>query len=309
MARESLPASSTTAAVPPAHPPRRFRFRSFKGGVAVGIALVLGLQQLVHRTLLVDFLLTPLAVTDTAGRGDVIVVPGAGVNADCSPNLFAIRRTMLSKRLFTEGRAPLILFSGGRGAETPCPVASVMADLARQLGVPAERIVTETEAKSTVGQRPLQRCAAAEAGRPAHRARHRFPAHAAGGSDVQRPWLPGRAGLCSFAGLAPGQHVGAVPRDPRTPGMRLVLGPGPLRRSCGRAIPTRLRTALPRVRSNALSYSCFRSPRHPRRLVPRDSGPSRFPAGASSTRASPGRCRLKSASGSNTMSSRSGLGP
>ena len=128
---------------------RRFRFRTFRMGILVGVALVLGFQQVVQKTLLVDVLLSPLALADTPGRGDVIVVPGAGVNLDCSPNLFAIRRTMLAKRLLAEGRAPRILFSGGAPSDTPCPVATVMADLARQLGVPADRIVTETAARST----------------------------------------------------------------------------------------------------------------------------------------------------------------
>ena len=228
---------------------------------------MLGLQQLVHRTLLVDFLLTPLAVTDTAGRGDVIVVPGAGVNADCSPNLFAIRRTMLSKRLFTEGRAPLILFSGGRGAETPCPVASVMADLARQLGVPPERIVTETEAKSTWDNARYSDALLRKLG--------------ARRIVLVTDFLHMRRAAATFSALGYQVERASVPSpDSHQDNMSVLyfgtrellacawyLGPGPLRRSCGRAIPTRLRTALPRVRSNALSYSCFRSPRHPRRLV------------------------------------------
>lgn len=154
MPRESFPKSPAhdpdrAPAAAPLPAARRFRFRTFRMGVLVGIALVLAVQQVVQKTLLVDVLLAPLALADTPGRGDVIVVPGAGVNLDCSPNLFAIRRTMLAKRLYVEGRAPRILFSGGAPSDTPCAVATVMADLARQLGVPADRIVTETAARST----------------------------------------------------------------------------------------------------------------------------------------------------------------
>ena len=129
---------------------RRFRLRrTFGSGILVGVALMIGLYQVVQRTLLVDYLLAPLAVADSPGNGDVIVVPGAGVNLDCSPNVFAIRRTLLARRLFVEGRAPRVLFSGGAPSDTPCAVATVMADFAVQLGVPRDRIVTETASRST----------------------------------------------------------------------------------------------------------------------------------------------------------------
>lgn len=55
--------------------------------------------------------------------------------------------------LFLEGWAPLLIFSGGLGAITRNlwsePEAELFARVARELGVPAERILTETRSTNT----------------------------------------------------------------------------------------------------------------------------------------------------------------
>jgi uncharacterized SAM-binding protein YcdF (DUF218 family) len=56
-------------------------------------------------------------------------------------------------RLYLEGWAPLLVFSGGLGAITKNlwtePEAELFARVARELGVPAERIITETRSTNT----------------------------------------------------------------------------------------------------------------------------------------------------------------
>src|ERR1051325_2734412 len=56
-------------------------------------------------------------------------------------------------QLFHEGRAPLVIFSGGRGAITRSlwddPEAERFARIAVSLGVPRENILTETQSTNT----------------------------------------------------------------------------------------------------------------------------------------------------------------
>jgi uncharacterized SAM-binding protein YcdF (DUF218 family)/lysophospholipase L1-like esterase len=127
---------------------RRWR-RPFVCGVVAGIALVLGGHWVIDNTRFPDHLVAPLLRADTPGNGDVIVVLGAAVNERCSPNLYAIRRAMFARDAFRAGRAPRILITGGRAAGTPCSVAGAMRNLLVELGVPGDRVLLETAARST----------------------------------------------------------------------------------------------------------------------------------------------------------------
>src|SRR5262249_18993235 len=67
-----------------------------------------------------------------------------------TPNLPALRRTIVAARLFHSGRAPVILFAGGPiGAASPCTVAGAMAHFAEELGVPRDRMLLEEQSNNT----------------------------------------------------------------------------------------------------------------------------------------------------------------
>jgi uncharacterized SAM-binding protein YcdF (DUF218 family) len=80
-------------------------------------------------------------------RADVIVVLAAWRNSDGLLNEAGLRRTIAGARLYRQGLAPYILFSGG-----PCcgrSVSSAMADFAAELGVPRPAILLEEDSVRT----------------------------------------------------------------------------------------------------------------------------------------------------------------
>ncbi len=83
-------------------------------------------------------------------RYDAIVVAGCRVMPDGRPSPALARRVLLAVQLFQEGRAPRMVFTGGKG-EPPPPrsEAEAAADLAREHGVPAEAIVLEDQSRTT----------------------------------------------------------------------------------------------------------------------------------------------------------------
>ena len=103
----------------------------------------------INNTALADVLMVPLLVTDTTESADALVVAGAGLIGHCELNLNGLRRTILAAQLWHQRRAPVIMFTGGTPQGQPCAVAEVMARLAQELGVPAERIRLETQSRST----------------------------------------------------------------------------------------------------------------------------------------------------------------
>ena len=124
--------------------------RPFLRGLAVGVCLPFLLAAIVLETRIPDLLAMPLLRDDTTGSADAIVVLGAGVDDSCEPNVPAFRRTVLAARLCREGRAPVVLFTGGMTESGgPCPSADAMAALARELGIPADRIFVERGSRST----------------------------------------------------------------------------------------------------------------------------------------------------------------
>lgn len=123
------------------------RWRSFLFGVVAGILLLFGLRVVVNDTTIADHIVAPLLLPDTVESSDAIVVLGAGVLDGCTPNHYGLRRVLLGVRLWRDGRAPLMAFTGG--GRRGCPVGRAMADFAQELGVPASAARVETAATST----------------------------------------------------------------------------------------------------------------------------------------------------------------
>ncbi len=82
------------------------------------------------------------------GLHDAIVVAGCRVMADGLPSPALERRTGHAVSLYFQGRAPRLVFTGGRG-QAPVAEGEAAARLARSLGVPAEAIVVEDRSTST----------------------------------------------------------------------------------------------------------------------------------------------------------------
>lgn len=116
-------------------------------GVLAGVALVFAARLFINRTAVADWIISPLLMVDTSGPADAIVALGAGVTGDCLPNQYTVQRVLLSARLLKEGRAPFVLYTGS--SDQSCPVAVVMAELARQVGVPESSIEIEPAARNT----------------------------------------------------------------------------------------------------------------------------------------------------------------
>ncbi|HEY7497059.1 MAG TPA: ElyC/SanA/YdcF family protein [Vicinamibacterales bacterium] len=124
---------------------RRHRFAA---GFVCGLAAVYFGRLAINRTTVADYLISPLLASDTAGKADAIVVLGAGVVGECVPNQNGVRRTLLGVRVWREGRAPVMVFTGG-GTGPSCPVGVAMAQLARELGVPASNVLVESNSYNT----------------------------------------------------------------------------------------------------------------------------------------------------------------
>ncbi len=87
--------------------------------------------------------------TDRKERFDAIVVLGAAVGVGGGPSAALRRRVTEGVRRLEAGAAPVLLLSGGKGGGRPAE-AEVMRDLALAAGVAEERLVLETESRSTL---------------------------------------------------------------------------------------------------------------------------------------------------------------
>lgn len=86
---------------------------------------------------------------ETAGQADAIVILGAKVAAGGVPTPALAERTELGIRLWKEGRARVLVFTGGLGTNPPAE-AVVMRDIALREGVPVEAMVVEDQSRSTL---------------------------------------------------------------------------------------------------------------------------------------------------------------
>lgn len=82
------------------------------------------------------------------GHWDAIVVAGCRVDPGGVPSPALRARTELAVRLWRDGLAPKVAFTGGVGANPPSE-ARVAADYARSLGLPDDAILLEDASTST----------------------------------------------------------------------------------------------------------------------------------------------------------------
>lgn len=82
------------------------------------------------------------------GDYDAIVVAGCRVDPSGQPSKALARRTRLAVELWQQGRAPIVLFTGGVGAFPPSE-ARAAADYARTLGLPEDAAHLEDRSTST----------------------------------------------------------------------------------------------------------------------------------------------------------------
>jgi uncharacterized SAM-binding protein YcdF (DUF218 family)/lysophospholipase L1-like esterase len=115
--------------------------------VVLGLVLIYATRLGVNRTSVADWLVSPLVVADSTELADAIVVAGAGVVGDCEPNHNGVQRVLLAARIWRQGMAPVVVFTGGTGRS--CPVSVAMARLAAEVGVPRAAIWQETGSRST----------------------------------------------------------------------------------------------------------------------------------------------------------------
>jgi len=85
---------------------------------------------------------------DIVMKQDAIIVLGAAVRKGGNPSPALCRRVLHGIRLFRQGKADYLLFTGGTGKYPPAE-AAVMRQLAIAEGISPERIFTEEKADST----------------------------------------------------------------------------------------------------------------------------------------------------------------
>ena len=122
--------------------------RPFLAGILCGVVGFIAVKKIINETPMADWLVSPLLVIDAAERADAIVVLGAGVVGSCEPNQNGVRRVLLAARKYRQGLAPVVIFTGGM-ADGNCPISTAMANLGREIGIPASAIRLEQTSRST----------------------------------------------------------------------------------------------------------------------------------------------------------------
>lgn len=87
--------------------------------------------------------------SDQAQTADVIVVLGAGLERNDRPGPALIRRSARGAALWRDGKAPMIICSGGYGLNRSRSEADACAELLRAEGVPDSVIILEDRSRST----------------------------------------------------------------------------------------------------------------------------------------------------------------
>ena len=87
---------------------------------------------------------------DPPRNADVIVVLGGGHSADGNLSQYSFMRMAKGFELLIEQRAPRIVFSGGVSNSGRAPIALLMADVARNMGVPNFAVGIEPSSTSTL---------------------------------------------------------------------------------------------------------------------------------------------------------------
>ncbi len=110
--------------------------------------LVLAIIYAVAYNTMPYFLANLPAQTWQLKRSDLIIVLGASANKDGTPGSMMRERVATGVKLFKDGIAPFILFTGA-AAHTKFVEAELMADLAKSQGVPADCMILESNAHNT----------------------------------------------------------------------------------------------------------------------------------------------------------------
>lgn len=85
---------------------------------------------------------------NTLRQADCIIVPGALVRSDGMPGRMLAARIANAARLYREGWAAAIIFTGGRG-ESGAIESEAARDVALEMGLPADRLFVETRSHTT----------------------------------------------------------------------------------------------------------------------------------------------------------------
>ncbi len=88
------------------------------------------------------------SVPSRVAAAEAIVVLGGGIEDGRTLSLVSLRRTVHGIRLYRQGLAPLMIFSGGTAGQGAAE-GPVMALLAVELGIPSDAIWVETQSNDT----------------------------------------------------------------------------------------------------------------------------------------------------------------
>jgi uncharacterized SAM-binding protein YcdF (DUF218 family) len=98
---------------------------------------------------LIALLVFGYGLTDRAQHEDVIIVLGAGLNENLTPNDATIRRGQRAAELWKQGYAPMLICSGGFATWASRSEADGCAQVLRESGIPADAIILEDRSRST----------------------------------------------------------------------------------------------------------------------------------------------------------------
>jgi uncharacterized SAM-binding protein YcdF (DUF218 family) len=117
--------------------------RALFGAALLMLAIVAVVSAVLFAVVLVH------ASTDSRRPADAIIVLGAGLRPDNTPNRALIRRSLHGATLWADGIAPIVVCSGGIGRNRTRSEADACRELLVANGVPAEAIVLEEQSRST----------------------------------------------------------------------------------------------------------------------------------------------------------------
>ena len=100
-------------------------------------------------TPLTRYMLKPLEMKEDVRKADVIVVLCGGIDKGRYLSLVSSQRMVRGAQLYFEGKAKKVLFSGGILPKNGVAEASVMAQEAKRLNIPAEDILVERRSQTT----------------------------------------------------------------------------------------------------------------------------------------------------------------
>jgi uncharacterized SAM-binding protein YcdF (DUF218 family) len=95
------------------------------------------------------YLLKPLAMPEEVRPADAVVVLGGGINRGRYLSLSSSHRLVRGVQLYHEGKAEKIIFSGGPSGAGDAAEGAVMAQEARRMRIPGDKILVEKKSRRT----------------------------------------------------------------------------------------------------------------------------------------------------------------